>query len=264
MTSVRVRLERVTKRYVVGGAAYGTLRDRLAGLLRPKTAQRRTLTAIDQLDLDVRAGETLGVVGANGAGKSTLLRLVARITHPDEGRIAVVGRLSALIEVGAGFHPELTATENVLLHGSILGLPRRTLRDQMPEILAFAGVSDRAHTPVKHYSTGMYARLGFAVAVHADPAVLLVDEVLSVGDEVFRARCYERIADLRQRGTAILFVSHDLDAVRRVSDRGIWLDSGRVAASGAPDTVVDAYLASTRHAGGSGGGAHAAGEDLRA
>lgn len=264
MTGVRVRLEGVTKRYGVGGAAYGTLRDRVASLLRRSRTPRRTLTAIDALDLDVAAGETLGVVGANGAGKSTLLKLVARITHPDAGRIEVVGRVSALIEVGAGFHPELTAAENILLHGSILGLPRRTLREQMSGILAFAGVTDRAHTPVKHFSTGMYARLGFAVAVHADPGVLLVDEVLSVGDEQFRARCYERIAELRAGGTAILFVSHDLDAVRRVSDRAIWLDGGTTAAAGLADSVVDTYLAGTRRGDSATGAAQPPGSNLGA
>jgi ABC-type polysaccharide/polyol phosphate transport system ATPase subunit len=246
MAVPRVQITGVTKRYTVGGVAYGTLRDRLARLLRAPSSHAYSLTAVDDLTLAVAAGETLGVVGPNGAGKSTLLKLVARITHPDQGRIEVRGRLSALIEVGAGFHPELTAEENVVLHGSILGLPRRTLRRQMAEILAFAGVQDRARTPVKHFSTGMYARLGFAVAVHADPGVLLVDEVLSVGDAVFRARCYERIDELRAQGTAILFVSHDLDAVRQVADRAIWLAAGVVARAGTPGDVVGAYLSTTQ------------------
>ncbi len=261
MASTRVRLAGVTKRYNVGGVAYGTLRDRLAGFMRPRASAVRTLTAIDDLTLDVQAGETLSVIGPNGAGKSTLLKLVARVTHPDQGRIEVQGRVSALIEVGAGFHPELTAEENVVLHGSILGLPRKTLRRQMSEILTFAGVTDRARTPVKHFSTGMYARLGFAVAVHADPSVLLVDEVLSVGDEVFRTRCYERIDALRAQGTAILFVSHDLDAVRRVADRAIWLEAGSVAQAGAPGTVVGAYLGQARAEAGVGGLPQAAGQD---
>lgn len=227
----------LAKTYRRGGAAYGTLRDLLAG----SRAERRTVRALDGVDLQVDAGETLAVVGVNGAGKTTLLKVIARITPPDRGRVEVGGRLSALIEVGAGFHPELTGRENVMLHGSILGLPRRSLRQAMAAIAAFAGLEDAMDTPVKHFSTGMYARLGFAVAVHADPRVLLVDEVLSVGDEAFRARCYDRIDALMRDGTAILFVSHDLAAVERVAARALWLDAGRIRQEGPAAAVVAAY-----------------------
>jgi len=227
----------LSKTYRRGAAAYGTLRD----LVVRRPADRPIVRALDGVSLAVASGETLAVIGENGAGKTTLLKIVARITPPDDGRVQVGGRLSALIEVGAGFHPELTGRENVMLHGSILGLERRTLRAAMGEIAEFAGLPDAMDTPVKLFSTGMYARLGFAVAVHADPRVLLVDEVLSVGDEAFRARCYDRIDALTRGGTAILFVSHDLAAVERVAARAIWLHQGRVREEGAAPDVVGAY-----------------------
>jgi ABC-type polysaccharide/polyol phosphate transport system ATPase subunit len=197
--------------------------------------------ALDGVTLGVRAGETLGVIGDNGAGKSTLLKVVARITPPDAGRIVVRGRIASLIELGAGFHPELTGSENVLLHGSILGIPRRTLRDDLGAIAAFAGLDGAMDTPVKFFSTGMYARLGFAVAVHAAPRVLLVDEVLSVGDHEFRERCYARIREIQAAGTAILFVSHDLPVVQTLCDRVVHLARGRIEREGAPAAVVAAY-----------------------
>jgi ABC-type polysaccharide/polyol phosphate transport system ATPase subunit len=243
--SPRLEVEEVVKRYWRGRAAYGSLRDTLAGLFVGRRARGVPVEALDGVSLAVAAGEMLAVVGSNGAGKTTLLKVIARITPPDAGRVVVRGRLSALIEVGAGFHPELTGRENVMLHGSILGLSRRFVRQRMDAIAAFAGLADALDTPVKHFSTGMYARLGFSVAVHAEPQLLLVDEVLSVGDEAFRERCYARIDALRQGGTALLFVSHDLDAVARHADRAVWLHAGRIRAAGDPQAVLDRYR---RHA----------------
>ncbi len=231
----------VSKTYRRGGAAYGALRDTIAGWILRRPPDRRSVEALVDVSLAVEPGETLAVIGENGAGKTTLLKIVARITPPDVGAVVVRGRLSALIEIGAGFHPELSGRENVFLHGSILGLSRRTLRASMDAIADFAGVRDAMDTPVKHFSTGMYARLGFAVAVHAKPRVLLVDEVLSVGDEAFRAKCYARIGELTSRGTAILFVSHDLDAVTRVADRALRLHAGRIVDEGPPARVVEEY-----------------------
>jgi ABC-type polysaccharide/polyol phosphate transport system ATPase subunit len=242
----RLEVAGVSKAFVRGAPAYGSLRDSLAGLLRRRRAashRRATLAALTHVSLTALPGELVSVVGANGAGKSTLLKVVARITPPDAGRVRVRGRLSALIEVGAGFHPELTGGENALLHGSILGFSRREMKRALPSIAEFAGVTEALGTPLKFFSTGMYARLGFAVAVHGDPDVLLVDEVLSVGDEVFRARCLERIAALRARGTTILFVSHDLPLVEQVSTRALWLSEGRVAAQGEAAGVIAAYRA---------------------
>jgi ABC-type polysaccharide/polyol phosphate transport system ATPase subunit len=241
VTDVAVAVRSVSKSFARGGPAYGTLRS----LLSRRGAVPR-LRALDDVSLDVRRGETLGVVGDNGAGKSTLLKVIARITPPDAGRVEVRGRLSALIEVGAGFHPELTGDENVLLHGSILGLARRELRAALPEIAEFAGLVGSMDVPVKHFSTGMYARLGFAVAVHADPAVLLVDEVLSVGDAPFRERCHDRIERLRLSGSGILFVSHDLPEVERRCQRALHLQGGRVVADGPPADVVRDYRSMAR------------------
>jgi len=241
-----VSVQACSKRYRRGAAAYGSLRDTLARLARGRRARGQAVQALDAVDLDVRRGEIVGVIGDNGAGKSTLLKVVARITPPDEGRVEVRGRLSSLIELGAGFHPELTGRENVLLHGSILGHARRDLRAGMAAIAAFAGLADAMDTPVKYFSTGMYARLGFAVAVHAEPRVLLVDEVLSVGDLAFREACHARIRALQARGTAILFVSHDLPAVEALCDRVVWLAHGKVVLTGAPAAVTAAYRAATR------------------
>lgn len=238
-----LELTGVTKHFRRGGPAYGSLRDTLMRLARRAPSPGTLVTAIDHLDLRVEPGEIVGVVGDNGAGKSTLLKVIARITPPDEGRIDVRGRLASLIELGAGFHPELTGRENVFLHGSIQGLPRRALRSSLDAIAAFAGIEDAMDTPVKFFSTGMYARLGFAVAVFAKPQVLLVDEVLSVGDVSFRRRCYEAIRALQSQGTAILFVSHDLPAVADLCARALRIENGRAIDTGIAAEVVARYEA---------------------
>ncbi len=243
MANAAIAVQDCSKRYQRGAAAYGSLRDTLTRLVRGGRVPGEPVQALDEVSLAVEQGEIVGVVGDNGAGKSTLLKVVARITPPDSGRVVVRGRLSSLIEIGAGFHPELTGRENVLLHGSILGLTRRDLRASLGAITDFAGLDGAIDTPVKYFSTGMYARLGFAVAVHADPRVLLVDEVLSVGDLGFREACYERIRALQAGGTAILFVSHDLPAVAALCDRALRLAAGRVVDQGAPEAVVAAYRA---------------------
>ncbi len=239
-----LELRGVTKQFRRGGPAYGSLRDTLMRLLHRAPSEGTLVTAVENLDLDVRAGEIVGVVGDNGAGKSTLLKLIARITPPDAGQLTVRGRLASLIELGAGFHPELSGTENVLLHGSIQGLPRRTLRANLASIAGFAGLEEAMDTPVKFFSTGMYARLGFAVAVFAHPQVLLVDEVLSVGDQGFRQQCYDTIRKLQAGGTAILFVSHDLPTVAALCDRALCLADGRTVHTGDAASVVAAYEAS--------------------
>ncbi len=238
-----IHVESCSKRFLRGAPAYGSLRDTLRRLVGGRREPGEPVQALDDVSLRVDPGEIVGVIGDNGAGKSTLLKVVARITPPDTGRVTVRGRLSSLIEIGAGFHPELTGRENVLLHGSILGLARRALRENLDGIAAFAGLAGAMDTPVKYFSTGMYARLGFAVAVHADPRVLLVDEVLSVGDLAFREACYARIRALQAEGTAILFVSHDLPAVEVLCDRAVQIRAGRIVERGAPAAVVAAYRA---------------------
>jgi ABC-type polysaccharide/polyol phosphate transport system ATPase subunit len=197
--------------------------------------------ALEGLNFDVRRGEALGIIGRNGAGKSTLLKVLAGITAPTRGRVTIGGHLSALIEVGSGFHPELTGRENVFLSGAILGMKRRDIAGKLPSIFEFAGVGDFIDTPVKWYSSGMYVRLGFSVAAHLDPEILLIDEVLAVGDAEFQGKCLRRVHELKDRGVTILLISHDLTAVEQLCDRTVLLDKGAVAATGPTADVIAQY-----------------------
>jgi ABC-type polysaccharide/polyol phosphate transport system ATPase subunit len=197
--------------------------------------------ALDGVDLRVTPGEAVALVGPNGSGKSTFLKLAGGILKPTEGTVDVDGRVTALIELGAGFHPEITGRENVLINGMLLGLSRREIEARMPEIVEFADIDAFIDQPVKIYSSGMYVRLGFAVAVAVDPDVLLIDEVLAVGDEAFTKRCLDRLARMRQRGVTMVLVSHDLDLVTTFADRALYLERGRVVAEGPADTVVARY-----------------------
>ncbi len=200
-----------------------------------------TFWALRGITLQVARGESVGVIGRNGAGKSTLLKLLAGITAPTRGRIVLHGRVAALIEVGSGFHPELTGRENVFLSGSILGMRRREIAAKFDRIVEFAGVEPFIDTPVKWYSSGMYVRLGFAVAAHMEPDILLIDEVLAVGDAEFQMKCLARIQQLTREGTTSLFISHDLTAVERLCERAVLLENGGIAAAGAPAQVVADY-----------------------
>lgn len=211
-------------------------RTLLRGLSREKA-----IVALDGVSFEVAPGEAFGVVGGNGSGKSTLLKLVAGILKPTSGTVETVGRVAALIELGAGFHPEISGRENVYINGSILGLSRAEIDRRFDDIVAFSGLEDFIDEPVKHYSSGMYVRLGFAVAVHTDPDVLLVDEVLAVGDESFAHRCLNRIEQMLGEGKALLFVSHSLNLVQDLCDRVLWLDRGVPRELGEPRRVVDAY-----------------------
>ena len=197
--------------------------------------------AIRDISFEVGRGETLGLIGHNGAGKSTILKLLSQITTPTQGEIRLAGRVAALIEVGSGFHPELTGRENVYLSGSILGMKRREIQAKFDRIVEFSGVGDFIDTPVKWYSSGMYVRLGFAVAAHLEPDILLVDEVLAVGDAAFQVQCIERLNELRRSGMTMLFISHDLISIERLCDRVGLLERGRLIAHGAPHDVVTTY-----------------------
>ena len=201
----------------------------------------RHLWALRDVSLAIDRGAFFGLVGHNGSGKSTLLRLMAGIHRPTTGRIAARGRLSALLELGSGFHPELTGRENVFLNGAMLGLGRRQMAAAMDDIIEFSGVGDQIDAPVKIYSSGMYVRLGFSVAVNVEPEILLVDEVIAVGDEEFQQRCLHHMESLRSGGTTIVLVSHDAALVRQLCDRVGWLDGGRLRAVGNPEEVLDSY-----------------------
>jgi len=201
-----------------------------------------TFTALNDVSLTVPKGRTLGVIGRNGSGKSTLLKLVAGISKPSSGTVHVAGRVSALIELGAGFHPEISGRENVFINGIMLGLSKREIARRFDEIVEFAEMQEFIDAPVKTYSSGMYMRLGFAVAIHVDPDVLLVDEVLAVGDEGFTHKCLDKFAEFKRRGKTILLVTHSLGLVERFCDEALWLDAGRVKGSGDPKRIVGAYL----------------------
>src|SRR6476646_7632274 len=201
-----------------------------------------TFAAVRDVTVSVRRGRTLGVIGRNGSGKSTLLKLVAGITKPTTGTVHVNGRISALIELGAGFHPEISGRENVFINGIMLGLSKREVTKRFDEIVEFAEMQDFIDAPVKTYSSGMYMRLGFAVAIHVDPDVLLVDEVLAVGDEGFTHKCLDKFGEFKRRGKTILLVTHSLNLVERFCDEALWLDGGRTIQHGDPLRVVGAYL----------------------
>ena len=218
-----------------------------ASLLRRRRASYEEFWALRDVDIEVPEGATFGLVGENGSGKSTLLKCMAKILRPDSGTIRSRGRISALLELGAGFHPELSGRENVFLNGSILGLSRRDLKSRFDEIVDFAGLDRFIDTPVKNYSSGMFVRLGFSVAINVEPDILLVDEVLAVGDESFQRRCSEKFADLRSSGRTIVIVSHALESVRHLCDQVVWLEHGRVQAMGTPGNVIDNYI-DTAHA----------------
>ena len=214
----------------------------LTGSLLSDLRPDETFTALEGVSFEVPRGSTFGVVGENGSGKSTLLKLVAGITKPTRGSLAVDGRVSALIELGAGFHPEISGRENVSINGIMLGLTRKEVERRFDDIVAFAELEEFIDAPVKTYSSGMYMRLGFAVAIHVDPDVLLIDEVLAVGDEAFTRKCLDKIAEFHRRGKTILFVTHSLGLVEKMCDDVLWLRHGRTAGRGDPKRVVDAYL----------------------
>jgi ABC-type polysaccharide/polyol phosphate transport system ATPase subunit len=213
-----------------------------AAIMRGGRARYDEFWAVDDVTFDVEEASTFGVIGENGSGKSTLLKCLAKILRPDRGTVKVDGKVSALLELGAGFHPELSGRENVFLNGSILGLSRRELEAKFDDIVEFAGLARFIDMPVKNYSSGMYVRLGFSVAINVDPDVLLVDEVLAVGDEQFQRRCLERVAELREAGKTIVVVTHSLSTVRNLCDRAMWLDDGKVQELGPAGEVADAYL----------------------
>jgi ABC-type polysaccharide/polyol phosphate transport system ATPase subunit len=239
-----VTADRLSKTYRKWGRtrAFGTLKSALLGRsLGAALSPSESVPALSDVSFAVSRGETFGVVGPNGCGKSTLLKLVAGLFKPTSGRLTVNGKVSALIELGAGFHPEISGRENVVINGVMLGLTRKEIERKLPEIIEFSGLEDFIDEPVKTYSSGMYVRLGFAVAVHVDPDILVVDEVLAVGDEAFAHRCLDTIADFSRRGKTIFFVSHSLVLVEELCDRVLYLEHGRVKGLGDPKEMLARY-----------------------
>lgn len=252
MNDIAIRVENLGKRYNIGAPTdrYPTLRDTMVeaakwpiqvfrrGLSTPKD----TIWALDGITFEVHKGEVLGIIGRNGAGKSTLLKVLSRVTEPSEGYAEIHGRVGSLLEVGTGFHPELTGRENIALNGAILGMKRSEVENKFDEIVNFAGVEKFIDTPVKRYSSGMYLRLAFAVAAHMEPDILVVDEVLAVGDAEFQRKCLGKMSDVASEGRTVLFVSHNMSAILRLTQEVIVLDKGKLALRASSPQAVDYYL----------------------
>jgi lipopolysaccharide transport system ATP-binding protein len=247
-----IKVANVSKQYRLGvrQETYGSLRETLARSLRAPFKRlrrngggdREIMWALKDVSFEVAPGEVLGIIGRNGAGKSTLLKILSRITEPTTGRAELYGRIGSLLEVGTGFHPELSGRENIFLNGAVLGMKRHEIARKFDEIVAFAEIDRFLDTPVKHYSSGMYMRLAFAVAAHLEPEILLVDEVLAVGDARFQAKCLGKMSAVANEGRTVLFVSHNMPAVQSLCKRVIWLREGKIAEEGEPGKVVQNYL----------------------
>src|SRR2546427_12681936 len=262
MGDIAIRVEGLSKRYCIGASQepYYTLRETLTeSLARPfrqlwsffspngapaTTPEASSIWALKDVSFDVTRGEVVGIIGRNGAGKSTLLKILSRITEPTEGRAKIHGRVGSLLEVGTGFHPELTGRENIYLNGAILGMKKAEIDRKFDEIVDFAEVDQFIDTPVKHYSSGMYLRLAFAVAAHLEPEILIVDEVLAAGVPAFQKQCLVKMGDVAKWGRTVLFVSHNMEAVQEFCGRTLLIESGSLRMDGVPDTVIFQYLAS--------------------
>lgn len=261
MSDIAIRVESISKQYHIGKKRekYMTLRDKLTDVLSAPFRRARkllrgqaagaaeldeTIWALRDVSFEVRRGEVVGIIGRNGAGKSTLLKILSRITEPTEGYAEIHGRVGSLLEVGTGFHPELTGRENIYLNGAILGMKRAEIEKKFDEIVAFSEVEKFIDTPVKHYSSGMYLRLAFAIAAHLEPEILLIDEVLAVGDAAFQKKCIGKMGSVAQEGRTVLFVSHNMGAITQLCERALWLDEGRLKFDGLSSKVVAMYLSS--------------------
>ena len=259
MTDIAVRADGISKQYRLGGKhrAYKTLRETLTSVARApiryltlrrdgssRKSRRKYIWALKDVSFEVKKGDIVGIIGRNGAGKSTLLKILSRITEPTEGRADLRGRIGSLLEVGTGFHPELTGRENIFLNGAILGMKKTELVRKFDEIVAFAEVETFIDTPVKHYSSGMFLRLAFAVAAHLEPKILLVDEVLAVGDAMFQKKCLGKMGEVAKEGRTVLFVSHNMGAIRSLCNRGIVLNEGGILYNGGVGKSIEEYYRS--------------------
>lgn len=236
-----IRLGGVSVRYRVPTEEISTLKERAIRMLKGQSINYREFWALNEINLQIGQGEVLGIIGRNGAGKSTLLKVISRILRPTRGRARVRGRIAPLIELGAGFHPELTGRENVYLNGAILGFSPAEMDEKFEGIVEFAELGDFIHSPLRTYSSGMKMRLGFAIATDVNPDILIIDEILSVGDKDFQAKCMQRMSRFRDRGTTILFVSHALGSIKELCTRAIWIHDGRIKVDSAPQIAIDHY-----------------------
>jgi lipopolysaccharide transport system ATP-binding protein len=253
--SLAIKSENISKRYRLGGLRPGhaTFRESIASVITAPlrrfrdgaSPQAQTLWALRDVNLEVKAGELLGIIGHNGAGKSTLLKILSRVVKPTTGQAAVYGRVGSMLEIGTGFHEELTGRENIFMSGAILGMSRAEIERKFDEIVEFSELEKFLETPLKWYSSGMYVRLAFAVAAHLEPEILMMDEVLAVGDASFQQKCLDKMHEIRQQGRTILFVSHDMAAVTRLCGRAILLEHGQITADASPREVVSQYLSSS-------------------
>lgn len=249
MSHIAIRVEGLGKRYKIGHRKSGNLREALVGMFPRSRVNQSTnqpinkeFWALRDINFEVKQGEAVGIIGRNGAGKSTLLKILSRITKPTTGRFEINGRVSSLLEVGTGFHMELTGRENIYLNGTILGMKRREIKEKFDEIVAFSGVEEFIDTPVKHYSSGMKVRLAFSVAAHLEPEILIIDEVLAVGDAEFQKKCLGKMEDVAGQGRTVLFVSHNMGAVRKLCTQGVVLEKSKIAFAGEIGSAVNHYL----------------------
>lgn len=239
-TAVEVR--NLSKRYFLGSAKEDSLKGTLSKLFKFKEKDDDVFWALKNVNFDIGKGDVVAIIGKNGAGKSTLLKILSQITKPSEGKVVINGRVASLLEVGTGFHPELTGRENIFLNGTILGMTKQEVKNKFDQIVDFSGVRKFIDTPVKHYSSGMYVRLAFAVAAHLEPEILIIDEVLAVGDAEFQKKCLGKMREVANKGRTVLFVSHNMTAVKSLCEKGIFLKDGRIFSAGDISKVVGEYM----------------------
>lgn len=245
MNHIAIKCSNLCKTYKIGVKPHNTLRDLISNLLKSK-ALKEQFFALSDLNFEVEKGDVVGIIGKNGSGKSTLLKILSQITKPTSGRVEINGRVASLLEVGTGFHPELTGRENIYLNGTILGMTRREVKDKFDEIVTFSGVEKFIDTPVKHYSSGMYVRLAFAVAAHLEPEILIIDEVLAVGDAEFQKKCLGKMKDVANEGRTVLFVSHNMGSVQLLCNKGIVIENGKISFFGDVNNALDKYNSKTQ------------------
>ena len=241
---IAIKVDHLSKKYSIGKQKDSSFRGSLASVFKSKDSKMDEFWALKDVSFEIKKGDVIGVIGRNGAGKSTLLKILSQITKPSEGRIEINGRIASLLEVGTGFHPELTGRENIYLNGTILGMTRKEVKAKFNEIVAFSGIEKFIDTPVKHYSSGMYVRLAFAVAAHLEPEILIVDEVLAVGDAEFQEKCLGKMKDVSSQGRTVIFVSHNMSAIKSLCSSGIFMENGKLTTQGGIDEIINSYLAS--------------------